>query len=150
MIFGQTFNTCRDYLSFFFAKEFRDSTTLEKIDTQSKAEVLSQYILSPIQYPIDKLLQNINQPVVIVALNVIGVAATILFFYPDSTSKAIQIVSSPFVHIESWILKFSAYMASNTIISALSVRALARMEYGLFEDLRNRKIISIHLGTRVN
>lgn len=150
MKLDHTFDSVRDYFSFIGAKKFHYADQPTKEFATSSLEKYSQKVLSPFLYPIDKLCENINQPILLVAANIIGVAATTVFFYPDLSFKTVQMACSPFFELEPWMLKFGTYLLSETAITGLMVRSFARLNQAdLMQAWKNREVVPIHFGTKI-
>lgn len=146
----QTFNTCKDYVSFSLARSFRYTQDPEKEFPPSKLEKFSQKALAPLQWPLDQLLRNINSPILVVAINIVGIAATTIFFYPDKSFKALQTACSPLFHLEPWMMKFGAYLTSEFTITSLMIRTLDRLNrQDLLDAWKKKEITPIHLGQEI-
>lgn len=141
------FHSVRDYFSFIGAKKFYYTQQLDKEFTPSRLERYSQKVLAPFLYPVDKLCENINQPILLAVANVVGVAATTVFFYPNHSFQAIQTACSPFFELEPWMLKFGTYVMAETAITSLMVRTFARLnQTDLLQAWKNREVVPLHFG----
>ena len=144
-----SFSSLRSYFSLLGAKEFRYIDNQDLIYPQSLVERWTNRVLTPLQGSIDYVLKNFNQPVFIVALNVIGVAALTIGLYPDKFFHAVQTVCSPFFNLEPWMLKTGAYTFNEIMITALMVRSIGRLQTKELVAAWNAgQIMPIHLGTR--
>ncbi|MBP9842104.1 MAG: hypothetical protein KBC64_06750 [Simkaniaceae bacterium] len=143
----ESLSAFKKYLSFIGAKEFQyvDATKGEFL--VSKTEEISNWVLLPLERPLDFVCKNFNQPFFIATLNVVAVAAVTIAFYPDRSFQTIQSVCAPFFHLEPWMMKLGAYLGSETMISALMVRTFSRLNRAeLIDAWENKQIIPIHLG----
>lgn len=144
------FNSCRDYLNFTFAKEFLYANDPEQKFPVSKVEALAHKALRPLQYPIDKVLKNIKEPGYIAAICVTLLGVNTMLWYPDKTLEALQAVCSPVFDLETWMLKFGAFLTSETVITALMVRTMARLhDTALVQAWKDHQVFHVHMGTKV-
>ena len=140
-----------DYFSFMLAKSFHYTDDPNKEFPPSAVEQLSRKVLAPLQVPVDVLLANITEPVMIIAIGVAGVAATTVVFYPDLSFQLVHAVCSPFIDFEPWMMKFATFCVLETGLNLLAIRTIMRYRN---KELRaaweNRTIVPIHMGSRLH
>jgi len=143
-------NALRNYLSFIGAKDFCYSDDANKKFPSTGIEKLTNRLLTPLQVPLDFTLKNFNRPLFVAALGVVGIAALTIGIYPDRSFQTLQVVCSPFFNLQPWKLKYGAYLLSETMITSLMVRTIARLNTTPLVNAWNAKEISpIHLGTQI-
>lgn len=145
-----TFDSCRDYFSFVFAKGFYDPKEKTVVDyPKNLLEKVGGVILAPAFTSTDQLLQNIKNPLVITALTLAAIAIVTIAFYPATFVGMIGIVI-PFIwSIQPWMIQLAVYGAVQLNILALCLRTFGRLSNpSLTQAWTNRNVIPIAIGTQ--
>lgn len=126
---GISFGSTGEYFRFIGAKEFRaidngeifpyDKNILEKI-----GEGLSKPLLSST----DAVTRNIRKPLFVTAVATAVIVMLTLVFYPSTFAGVVGRAIQP------WIIKFGCYLALQTTVLGVGIRAIGR--------LRNETIIA--------
>ena len=146
-----SFDSYRDYFSFIFAKDFYDLKQKQMMDCSvHPLEKVGGAILSPLFKPLDQILQNIKNPLVITALTTTALAIATLIFYPvhfmDILTKAIPLIG----RIQPWMVKLALFCVVELNILALGLRTLGRLSNATLVQAWNRRDVEpIAIGAQI-
>lgn len=148
---NHTFDSYIDYFRFSCAKGFYNLTDEKEVAyPKNILEKVGNKILAPIVVPMDRLLKNIRNPLVIVALTIAAIAIATIAFYPEVVAAAIGTALPFLLKIEPWMLKFAVFSAIELNILALGLRTLGRLcNKDLMQAWKNKEIDSFAIGTFV-
>ncbi len=139
------FDSWQSYFSFCLAREF--------VDQQGRSlngrgiERIGHFLAAPIVKPLDALMREFRNPLVIVALTVSLLLITSIVFYPvQSMVLACRVL--PFLkYIRPWHVKGALYIISQTVILGLGLRTLGRLSNPeLMEAFARKRVIPIPIG----
>lgn len=120
------FETFKQYQDFALGRGF---ATKEKefAYPKERLEKLGGYLVAPIFRPLDKTLQNVRNPLVILVLTVSAIAALTIAFYPaqffSTLGKALPIL----LKITPAHVKFGLYAIFQATILGLGIRTFGRL-----------------------
>lgn len=143
-----SFESTSDYFSFVFAREFRhkDAGGLYR-PSPSIIERLGSVIASPILGLSNKLLQNLNNPLLIIAATMVLIAAVSIAFYPATTIHIIGTVAPFLLKVTPAMTQFALYAVVQITTLGIGLRALGRMSNHALVDLWNqKKLVPIQIG----
>lgn len=147
MRFGE-FPSLSNLVSFLVAKEYRNANNLAEKANTNVVEKLAGRLLTPIQLPSHGLLSSYDQPIMITVVTVAGIGLWTLFNYPQQVLEKVQFVCSPFFDFEPWMVRFSWYILSQTMLAAFWMRSVARLRDGeLTQKWHSQQIVPFHLGS---
>lgn len=146
---NHTFNSCTDYYRFSGAKGFYEIKNQKEIAYPKHfLEKVGDRILSPTVVPIDRILQNIKNPLMIVALTVAAIAITTIAFYPEVIASAIGTLFPFLLKVQPRMLKFAVFSVIEINILGLGLRTLGRLcNDDLMQAWTSKKIEAISIGT---
>lgn len=133
------FNSFTDYLRFVCARKFvtDDNRTFR---TENKSERWGGYLVTPLLKPLNFCLQNIRNPLMVVALTVGALFMSTLIFYPASLSALAIAVP---------IIRLTAFTLTQATIIGLCVRTLGRLaNKPLMQAWEAGSIYPVGLGSR--
>lgn len=151
MVTPTGFHSWSNFFHFALARKFapRDPhqpVTISRNVLENVGHVISRPILTPLNF----MLREIKNPLVILALTVTLVALATILFYPAQFMMVASTVFPFLVKIQPWMVKLALFAAVETTILALGVRALGRMcNRELRQAWHARKLLPIHLGARL-
>jgi hypothetical protein len=146
-----TFESYRDYFNFVWAKGFYNIKRQEQIQYPSNfLEKAGRGFLAPAFVPLDQLLQNIKNPLVITALTVTAIAIVTIAFYPATSASMIGTLFPFIFKIQPWMLKFAVFAAVELNILGIGIRTLGRLcNAELMQAWTRREVIPISIGAQV-
>lgn len=143
------FATWNDYFSFVLAREYVSSDTGEIFPVKKgPLEKFGRACASLAVQPVDFLLREIRNPLVLLSMTVGALFLTSVAFYPTQTwNLAAQVL--PFIKgIKSYHVHAFFYGTSQSVILGLGTQALGRLRNpALMEAFQNKRIIPISIGT---
>lgn len=134
------------YYSFNFAREFVDRQTGEKFPI-SRFEKIGDALAGLILKPLDTIMKEFRNPVVIVALTITLLFIASIIFYPVQ-SMAIACRLLPFLkYVRPAHIKAALYVFSQTVILGLGLRSVSRLSNPeLMNAFQRHQIIPIPIG----
>jgi hypothetical protein len=144
------FASWTSYFHFVAATDFADARTGYSLQKEKNAfERIGEIVVKPIFLPLNFLVREIKNPLVIVALTTSLIAIATLIFYPTQF-MAVCYTALPFLaKVKPWMVKFALYLVAEGTITALGMRALGRLcNRELVRAWHAREIIPIHLGAK--
>lgn len=146
------FDSWKDYFQFSLGREFVNRETGILFTVHSPIERVGHALANVVMKPLDLVMREFRNPMVIVALTIAMLVATTIVFYP-AHAMAIACKVFPFLKvIEVGHVKFVLYAVSQTVIAGLGIRTVGRLSnHELMGSLRAREIIALSIGTvRIN
>lgn len=145
------FDSCKDYFKFVWARDFYHLEQQKVIHySPSRLEKAGRALLAPAFTPIDQLLRNIKNPLVITALTIMAIAIVTIAFYPATVITAVGTVLPFIFNIQPWMLKLTLFLAVELNILAIGMRTLGRLNNAsLMQAWTRREIIPIMIGTQI-
>jgi hypothetical protein len=144
------FPSWKNYFSFAFASDFiatQESFVLHR--QKNWGEALGEIISKPVLGPINFLVREIKNPLVILSITVSLVAAATLVFYPAQCIAAATTLFPFLVQMRPWMIKIAVFTCVESTILAVGLRALGRMcNKELHRAWLAHEIIPIHLGAK--
>lgn len=143
-----TFETNRDYFQFVFAREFRYKGDLSLYPEEPRLlQRLGGALSAPILGISNFLLQNLNNPLLIIAVTIVAIAAVSICFYPAATVAFIGFIAPPLLKITPAMIKFALFTVVELTILGLGIRAIGRMNQPKLVELWNqRQLVAIQIG----
>lgn len=145
------FPSWRNYFQFALAREF--VTTDENqpyVYERNWMETVGQNISRPLVNPVNFLLREIKNPLVILALTVSAIAVVSLVFYPAQFLGVVYTVLPFLSKVQPWMVKAALFVGVEATIAAIGLRAFGRM---CNQDLRRawhaNEIRALQIGDRV-
>lgn len=151
MIVPSGFSSWQSYFQFAFAREFITMDTGESLGIKKNSlEKVGEVVSRPFLRPLDFLLREIKNPVVITAITVTLIAITTLIFYPAHFMLAVGSVLPFLVKVQPWMVKFALYIAVEVVIAAIGLRIFGRMCNTELRRLwNNNEIMPIYIGAKI-
>lgn len=151
MITPTGFDSWSNFFEFGLAREFVSADVEEAIEIpESRLEKFGHVLSFPLLHPVNYLMREIKNPLVILSLTVALVALATLIFYPAQMMAAVYSVLPFLAKVQPWMAKLAAFCVVQTTILGMGLRALGRM---CNTDLRkawdNKEIVAIHIGARI-
>jgi hypothetical protein len=144
-----SFDSWRSYFAFSFAREFADRETGEIVQRQpSRLEKIGASLAAVLVSPLDAVMREFRNPLVIVALTATVLFFTSIVFYPVQT-MAIACRILPFLkYIHAGHIKGALYVLSEAVILGLGLRTVGRLSNAdLMRAYREKRIIPIPIGS---
>lgn len=144
------FPSWSNYFSFSLAKDFVEKESLSPLSIEKNfLENIGHFVSRPVLNPINFLLREIKNPLVILFITILLIGASTLVFYPVHCMTMV-ITFLPFLgQIQPWMVKFFLFISLQTTILAIGVKALGRMfNKKLLDAWRSQKIIAVHIGAK--
>ncbi len=143
------FTSWPDYFRFTLAREFVPAEHNHAPSIPLNWMERTGHALSrPFLNPINSLLKNIKNPLVITALTIVAIAAITIIFYPAQFAAALYTVAPFLTHIQPWMMKGALFVGVEIIIGTLGLRALGRVCNPLLRTAwHTHQIIAIPIGT---
>lgn len=146
------FPSWANYFRFVLAREFvpaedNHAPPIPSNWMERTGHALSRPLLNPIHF----LLQNITNPLVIVALTITALAAVTIVFYSTQFAAVVYTVAPCLTHIQPWMIKGALFVGVELIIGMLGLRALGRVCNPQLRTAWNaHQITAIPIGSRLN
>jgi hypothetical protein len=142
------FDSWHSYSSFCFAREFADRQTGDVVERRmTRLEKIGHYLAAALSAPLDAVLREFRNPLVIVALTVSMLFIASIVFYPvQAMALACRIL--PFLrHVRPWHAKAALYALSQTVLLGLGLRSVGRLsDPNLMSAYLQKKIMPIPIG----
>lgn len=150
MLVPTGFSSWSNYLNFALARKFvaTDSQMPVEID-ENWLQKIGHGVSRPFLNPLNFLLREIKNPLVILVLTVSLIAIVTLVFYPFQFMVAACRVFPFLAYIQPWMVKLALYIGVEATIGAIGLRALGRMcNPKLRKAWQNQKIVPMHIGAK--
>lgn len=138
------FSGFKEYANFALAREFiyADSSKGNFKHSPNTLEKLGSFLVAPLFNPADKIMKNMNNPVVIVAVTTAGLFAATLAFYPATIVHIID-------HV--WVLHMASFALSQSAILGIGLRTLGRLsqDCALMQAWKRQELIPLPLGSEL-
>ena len=122
------FDSLKDFGRFVFAKEYCLRETNEPFVYQkSFAEKIGDVFLIPTMRPRDLVLRNLNNPIFIMSMVILGIALTTIAFYPTQFALVASMVMPAMIKLSPATIKFGLYIFTNMTIIGLFLRTWCRL-----------------------
>lgn len=146
------FDSIADYFRFSAAREFYNNETGVIFNYEKHfLENIGERLGYPFFKGGDAALRNIRNPPMVVAMTIIGVATATFLFYPDITIQTTVKVFPQISYVESWMVKFTGYSFTNSVILSMGLRTFGRLSnQELMSEWTKKRLIPIHMGTYSN
>lgn len=150
MVTPTGFSSWPNFFNFALARNLVSANPQHNVEIRENLLEKAGHALSrPLLNPLNFLLREIKNPLVILALTVTLVAIATLIFYP-AQFMAIAYTALPFLaKIQPWMVKLALFACVEATILALGLRALGRMcNRELRQAWLSHKLVPMHLGAR--
>jgi hypothetical protein len=129
------FSSWSNYFKFSFAREFIHQDTCAKFEyKRNLCEKIGGYLANPLFGPVDFLIREKRNPLLITSLAMFALALVSIAFYPTQF-MAIVCMIVPFVsNIEPWMVKFACYVLSASIIAGSGIKTFGRLSNKILTD----------------
>ncbi len=145
------FSSWPNFFQFALAREFVP-TDEEKpvVIAANRLEKLGHAISRPLLNPVNFLLREIKNPLVILSLTVALVALATLIFYPAEFMMAVYTILPFLAKVQPWMVKLAVFCGTEATILAVGLRALGRMcNTELRRAWHANEIVPVHIGARI-
>lgn len=151
MITPTGFNSWSNFFQFALAREFVSADVEKPVEISvNRLEKFGHAISRPFLHPMNFLLREIKNPIVILSLTVSLVALATLIFYPAELMMAVYTVLPFLAKVQPWMVKLAFFGVVQTTILGVGLRALGRM---CNAELRNawhaKEIVPVHVGAKI-
>lgn len=153
------FDSFNEYLRFVGAKYFWDrQNDVIFVAPKGYLERVGEVLTFPLIRPLDFALRNLQNPLFITALVIVGIVATSILFYPATFISVIGTVVPPLLLITPSVGKFTLYLLLQSTILGLFMRTWGRLNpsggimaaWNQRNDLGERRLVPITIGVRIS
>lgn len=142
------FDSWRSFWSMATAREFFDLETKQTVKRRSCLEVTGSHLSAVLLKPLDAVMKEFRNPVVIVALTVSLIFIASIVFYPAQTfGMACRIL--PFLKaVRPHHVKAALYFISQIAIGGIGLRMFGRLSnHELMQGVRSGRVMPVPIGS---
>lgn len=142
------FDTVRHYVDFVGAREFLNSRDGTAFRYQANAcEGVGRVLSRPVLGISNKALQNINDPLMIIALTIVALVTVSIWFYP---AAALQIVGTVFpfaLKLTPGMVRMASFLTVELTILGIGLKAIGRMcNHALVDAWNANQLVPVPIG----
>lgn len=137
-----SFGSSGEYFRFIGAKEFRTVNNGELFSHDKNIlEKIGEGLSKPVLGTSDMVMRNIKKPLFVTAVAITVIVLLTLVFYPSTFAGMVGSVVQP------WIIKFGFYIALQTTVLGVGIRAIGRLRNEAITTAWNqKKIFALQIG----